>query len=243
MRKGIHTKLGYLGIEVADRKLPWVGVSFEIGDYEGDEITLGIYLYFTAIWFHYGSGGVYKLCKQIGKLHGAKYTRSYNSHIHIGEAFSLKIFGDHVGDNALYRKYIDIPDLLKGRPKCSVEILQQGETEVVMPEKAYPATFTIERRTWTYPRWFKRTRTDIEITVLEKGGIPHEGKGENSWDCGMDGTISRHSTYKDSVREATESFAIGVLRERQRHSRLDKYLEYGVKPLENTGLVHSDATA
>lgn len=235
MRKYKYTLIGDFRIEVASGKnLRFFGLGVDIGGYEGDELQIVFYMLFMHVWLTYSARWVYKLCGFIASLHGKKYGRSYNSHIHLGTTFSLKLFGDHCGDDALYRKYIDIPDKLRGRSKCTVEVLQTGETQVIMPEKAYPATYTIERRTWTYPRWFTQHRTDIEITVLEKGGIPHEGKGENSWDCGMEGTISRHSEYKDSVHQAANEFAMGVLRDRQRHSRLDIY---GVKVPEGEALV------
>lgn len=240
MRKTIagNETLGYLGIEVT-KKLKWFGFSFEIGDYEGDEITLGLYLVFFTLWIKYSHRRVYKLCRFIGKLHKARFTRSYNSHIYITNGFNLSItvFGDHVDEDALYHSYIDIPRIFTGRSKCNTEVLETGDTEVIMPEGIYPATYTIERRTWTYPRWFSKQRDSIEIKVLTPGGIPHEGKGESSYDCGMDGTISSSVAYNGSIREATEDMALSVLKRRQKYSRLDKYLMYGTKVMETQPLV------
>jgi len=81
-------------------------------------------------------------------------------------------------------------DFLLGRMKHKHEVLSEyKEVLVPMPEGCYKTEMREERRTWTRPRWpwrpFTREQQYIEIKI--DGGIPFEGKGENSWDCGEDG--------------------------------------------------------
>jgi len=84
-----------------------------------------------------------------------------------------------------------------------------GETAVPMPEGTYPATWTVETYRRRYVRWpfrllpahdTKHVRLDIPA------GIPAWGKGENSWDCGMDGLFGTSgTTLEDAVGRAVAS--------------------------------------
>jgi hypothetical protein len=77
-------------------------------------------------------------------------------------------------------------DFLLGREKCTTEIIGTEAVEIPMPERSYSGIAKIEVRTWKRPRWHWPTvRKSVWIDV--EGGIPFPGKGENSWDCGMDG--------------------------------------------------------
>lgn len=83
------------------------------------------------------------------------------------------------------RHSVSIPDLVFGRSKCVTEELGMEEVDIPMPEGVYKGVATHERRTWTWPR--RRTVTRESTWIKVEGGIPFPGKGENSWDCGMDG--------------------------------------------------------
>lgn len=97
----------------------------------------------------------------------------------------------------------------------------RGETVVPMPEGDYPATWVEVTSTSRYvaplgrlldrtrgPKVYRYVRLDIP------GGIPVEGKGENSWDCGMDGTMGASgATVNEAVRNAIDS----TLRSRKRY--------------------------
>lgn len=81
---------------------------------------------------------------------------------------------------------LDIPDLLLGRSRCTTEVLREGiPVTIPMPEGMYSGVARIERRTWKRPRWFAHSRVSTWLEIPK--GIPHAGKGENSWDCGDDG--------------------------------------------------------
>jgi hypothetical protein len=88
-------------------------------------------------------------------------------------------------------------DLLLGRVTVDDGEVVTEPAEVVIParvahgsivlsaEERYPAEVTHRRRRWGR-RWWRGPwvwQSAIDIP----GGIPFPGKGENSWDCGMDG--------------------------------------------------------
>jgi hypothetical protein len=77
-----------------------------------------------------------------------------------------------------------------GRTRHEREVVETGETVVPMPEGNYAATWKRERWTRHYVRFpgtLLAPRSHESVTLDIAGGIPHWGKGENSWDCGMDG--------------------------------------------------------
>jgi hypothetical protein len=107
-----------------------------------------------------------------------------------------------------------------GRTTCTTEVLETGMTRVPLPEGAYPAEYKVEKRTWRHQRypgkvadWFGvRVRTDVSLSI--PGGIPVEGKGENSYDCGMDGLFGcGGATVEAAVANAVKS----VMRDRNRY--------------------------
>lgn len=97
-----------------------------------------------------------------------------------------------------------------------------GETEVVevaMPEGRYRVEITMEERVWRRARWpgdWMRVRS-TNIEVLDKGGIPIPGKGENAWDCGED-AVYQCSFPGDSASAALEKFITGIHKTRVRRA-------------------------
>lgn len=110
-----------------------------------------------------------------------------------------------------------------GRTSHESEVTGAGPTNVAMPEGVYAASW---KRTAHVTRYVRlpgtlidrlrgpRKHASMEISV--PGGIPVEGKGENSWDCGMDGVFST-SGPDDTVADACERLAASVVKQRQRH--------------------------
>jgi hypothetical protein len=114
---------------------------------------------------------------------------------------------------------IDPLDLIFGRHVHRNEILESGVPVLVpMPEGSYAGTAKRERTTWTRPRWpwwpLKIDRRSWWIDVPE--GVPHPGKGENSWDCGEDGTMGAGADA-DHLEGAIVRFVEHVLRDRRRY--------------------------
>lgn len=108
---------------------------------------------------------------------------------------------------------LDLRRLLLGRERCDTSIVREGIPVVVpMPEGNYNGVVKIERRTWKRPRWFARTRESAWLEIPK--GIPHAGKGENSWDCGDDGLFGIGG---DSIEDAIANAVRSVMRDRKRY--------------------------
>jgi len=114
---------------------------------------------------------------------------------------------------------INFRDLIFGKSNCDVEILQEGKTGINMPEGIYESRFKVERRIWKRPRWFfKKVQESIYFEIPK--GIPHWGKGENSWDCGMGAVFGIGSDWKGNVIKSAEEVAISCIKTRQKHGSL-----------------------
>ena len=104
---------------------------------------------------------------------------------------------------------------LLGPMKYSCETLREDiPVEVPMPEGIYSGSARIERRTWKRPLWAARVRVSTWIEV--PGGIPFQGKGENSWDCGDDGLFGA-GFEGESVERAVQHFRDTVINDRKRY--------------------------
>jgi hypothetical protein len=104
-------------------------------------------------------------------------------------------------------------DIIFGRRKCERKILEAGECLVPMLEGSYRATYKKELFTWKRPRsLFKKQRIDYWLDI--PSGIPHEGKGENSWDCDEDGLFGcGGGTLEEAIANAVRH----SLRDRKRY--------------------------
>lgn len=117
--------------------------------------------------------------------------------------------------------YWVIPDIIFGRRQYSEKVLQEGGVDIDMPEGVYKATFKRFISYWKRPRWFgvqSLHRISMDIPV----GIPHEGKGENSWDCGMDATfgVTMPADENESIYDIAKRFAMSCLKTRQKYGSL-----------------------
>lgn len=109
---------------------------------------------------------------------------------------------------------INFEDLLFGRSRCETREISTHDVLIPMPEGCYPAKVTVQERTWTWPRRFAKSRTECSIDI--PGGIPFEGKGENSWDCGEDGLYGCGSEGA-SIENAIGTTVRIVLNNRRRY--------------------------
>lgn len=98
---------------------------------------------------------------------------------------------------------------------------ESGMTLVPMPEGNYPAQWTEVTHTTRYTKPLGKVRDAIlgprsstHVKIDVPGGIPVEGKGENSWDCGMDGIFG---TSGPTVPEAVANCTRAALRYRERY--------------------------
>ena len=109
-----------------------------------------------------------------------------------------------------------------GRTSTDTKTVLSEPAVVPTPEGNYAGQLTLNVYTRRYVRWpgtWIHDPTSEESWSLEiPDGIPHWGKGENSWDCGMDGTFGTGGRTRESaIARAVES----VLEMRRRHGALD----------------------
>lgn len=117
------------------------------------------------------------------------------------------------------------PHHLWGRSTFEKIVEETGETVVPMPEGIYPATWErahYDRRHVRWPgTWLDRLKDDTadrrpSVSLDVAGGIPSWGKGENSWDCGMDGTFGISGNFP-TVEDAVAGMVRAVLRDRRKN--------------------------
>lgn len=122
-----------------------------------------------------------------------------------------------------------IDDFFLGRMKYSTETLEERDIVISMPEGNYPAKAKMERATRKRPRWFARIETSITVDIPK--GIPHEGKGENSWDCGKD-ALHGYGYSGESWGEAADRGTQIVLEARKKYDgdRMARYPDPATRP-------------
>lgn len=122
-------------------------------------------------------------------------------------------------------------DFFLGKQKYTNE--KTGEPKdimVPMPEGEYLTKMQLETSTWRRPRWpFPKVMVGYKINIPR--GIPHQGKGENSWDCGEDGLFGCYSEG-ESIREAIAKVQTLVLKDRKRYdgNMMAKYPDPATRP-------------
>jgi hypothetical protein len=161
-----------------------------------------------AVWISFG-----------GSFRGGAEARELSLRIHDG-AIWWRLWCDPNGWDSGRPRWRDGAwhpiDSLLGRAKYTSVNLATHAVVIPMPEGVYPATATFERCTWKRPRWFARVRDFTKIDIDREGGIPHEGKGENSWDCGTDG-LCGYSTEGHNLARAVADGVERMLRYRRKY--------------------------
>lgn len=105
-------------------------------------------------------------------------------------------------------------DFFMGRQKHTKETIETRDVLIPMPEGSYPATVEFVRAKWKRPRWFALVKTCADVKMDR--GIPFEGKGENSWDCGEDAMNSMW-TPAASIEDAIGKVVASVMKDRRRY--------------------------
>lgn len=108
----------------------------------------------------------------------------------------------------------NVADWLLGETRYTEAEIAHERASVEMPEGRYPAFATVCQWTRQRPRWIARRGFTTRVTV--ERGIPHAGKGENSWDCGDDGLVSSSIEGQD-IAAACQSFRAAVLKRRRNY--------------------------
>lgn len=151
-------------------------------------------------------------------LHGAT---EVGFRIHSG-ALWWDFFSDEMGWHSTDPEWrhgnFDLADfLLGGINYSSQQLVVHENVPIQLPEGTYYAKATRRHCEWRRPRWpvwpFISVRDDWYFDI--EHGIPYSGKGENSWDCGEDGTFGVGSSLVN-LDEAAAEVAAGVLKMRRR---------------------------
>ena len=125
---------------------------------------------------------------------------------------------------------LDFQRLLKGNDKVTNETVFEGNDKIEMPEGIYLCKIDYKKYTKTYQRWFTTTwnRFQLEFGYEDDNGewiktpIPHWGKGESSWNCGMNGTYSISlSSEVSTLEEAKERVKESCMGDRKRYGSID----------------------
>lgn len=111
-----------------------------------------------------------------------------------GREIGISLFMDHLAvrlwSDPMDGKYhsVLLKDFFLGRETYKTEKVAEHGAILKFPEGAYEATIMVEKATRS--RRFARTTTGLRFTVAVEKGVPHPGKGENSYDCEEDATYS-----------------------------------------------------
>lgn len=100
---------------------------------------------------------------------------------------------------------LHVVDWILGRTRYESTKGERFQVAVPMPEGCYLALATPERGVWRR-RWYVPARVRESVWLEIPGGIPHSGKGENSWDCGDDGLCGiGGENVEDAIANAVRS--------------------------------------
>lgn len=114
----------------------------------------------------------------------------------------------------------DLFDLLLGDYKYLEKIIDTIDNVIIpLPEGNYRAKIKFFESSWKRKRWPLIKKIN-RVTIDIPGGIPIEGKGENSWDCGIDHIFS-FTTTGETKEEAISKIIKNVL---------DTRRKYGTRP-------------
>jgi hypothetical protein len=155
-----------------------------------------------------------------GGLHGYRESRQIYFRVHAG-ALWWTIWRHSMGgwsrEVPRWREgNFQVVDALLGKQKyAATEIEPWRAIEVPMPERAYRGRAKLELATWRRSRWFSKSVLRVEIDMDKGEQIPCPGKGENSWDCGDDGTWGLTCPAK-SIEEGIGKLVTSCLETRRR---------------------------
>lgn len=192
-----------------------------------DDAAIGLSIALGLFSFHIENRNkwLFRQLEKITKRKDQKYTNGRIIGIsHHARTFWFSLWDDpmeHRGVDPKWWKFnFNYEDFLLGKAKHKLEILEEGKAKIDMPEGDYDAAYKVEKRTWKRPRWpFTTTKTSIYFDIPV--GLPHEGKGENSWDMGMDATMGTGTEWTGKLNEATKKIAMEALKTRQRYGSLN----------------------
>lgn len=199
------------------------GLGFQFGR-NGSDSDVGLDVYagkLGSLWLRLRSPWT-KWAKVRGRGDGWYHPRHTGLRLFSGGSW-LRIEWDSASDGGrkLRREWSLTSWKVLGRQSVDREPGPSGVARVPLPEGNYTATYETETLTRRYVRWpgkaidlLRGPKRLQSVNLSIEGGIPVEGKGDNSYDCGMDGLFGcSGSTVEEAVGNAVKF----VLRDRQRY--------------------------
>lgn len=214
-RAWLHAKEWVYGVEWHFKNKDHAGIRISLDD---EEVNFSYS--FPPFGIYHTLNIPFKYNSKLGKLLlGKDYRKTAYLQVHDWGIWTALWIDDHSWSNKKswleQRQWnINLLDALLGRWKYTERNLEERDVVVPMPEGNYSATVKVFESTWKRPKWFPRKM--IRTTVNIPNGIPHPGKGENSWDCGMDATYGLTSQAK-TVEEAIGECVKIILNNRRRY--------------------------
>jgi hypothetical protein len=184
----------------------WFSIQASKGGYEGNRLAAHV----AVPWFHLF---VHRSCAR--RFRDSQWG-AYWYHGSLALLLGASEDRDWKGWRGWHKRpvYLPVKHWVTGKPVCETVKGEPIDVLVPMPEGCYPAVVTPETRTWTYRFGYQVSRTDYWLEVTHRGGIPHAGKGENSYDCGDDGLCGIGG---DSVEHVIGRAVARVLKSRRRY--------------------------
>lgn len=187
-----------------------------------DDFNFSIAFPPVAFWFSISSHWTRRLAKWLISLEPGDMGTSYaGRELEIGvhhNALWWDLWVDDTGWTSSRPKWRDgswYPlDTFLGKTKYEERVLEERDITVHMPEKGYAGSIRMLEATWKRPRWFPKRMVTADIKMKEP--IPFPGKGENSYDCGMDAAHGMSMPARN-VSEAVGRFIGSVLHDRERY--------------------------
>lgn len=220
-RAWLHAEKWNTRVEWSWSRLPNIGASITFDGPGGDDsFTIHLALLFVSVWWALRTRWATRLGAWLGRhglLPGEKidaydvFPRAVEMRLYYaGElAFSWNLWAPTDSWSSKFPRWRNglaypmqrLTDLLFGKEEREQTEIDYAEIVVPMPEGSYRAEAKVTqdvRRRPRFPFWpLTRSYWRAEVT-FEDGGVPHHGKGENSWDCGDDATMSMSFPVKPS---------------------------------------------
>lgn len=204
------------------------GVGFRLGR-NGSESDLGLDLYagsFGSVWMRLQTPWTRWARIGQGICDDWYYARHSGLRFfpHQGCYFELNVEdrdGSWSKGQPWWRSWSITTSTLLGKNRSEVTEQPGGMAKIPLPEGIYQGAWTEK----TYVNYYTRPlgvlrdrllgpRKHSSIYLEIPGGIPIEGKGENSYDCGMDGLFGCSGR---TVQDAVGNAVTAVLRDRERY--------------------------
>lgn len=163
-----------------------VGFSFTLDD---EDATLGLYGWLASLYLSTGRWR-YRGSRERG------WRRELDAYVSRENGGTLNLWTD-THDSSNPRQYgfswFRLKNRLLGRTRREKRLVAVHDVMVRIPgdETEYPVNVRLETWTLRRPRWpFPSVHHHADLEVMDDGGIPYEGKGENAWDVGGDATFA-----------------------------------------------------